>query len=340
MLFTKHLSVMVKSGITISESLDVLISQTKSVPFKKILSDLLYDTKNGQSLTKALNKHPHVFNPLYVSLIEVGEQSGTLEKSMEYLSQQLAKDYIFRKKVQNTMLYPSLVFIVALIVGGGVGLFVLPKLTELFSSFDFELPISTKILVFVANMMKDYGVFIIGGIFALLLFLKFLVNTTPVKPSWHRILLSLPIFGNFLASVEMANFCRNLGIMLKSGLPITAALKIQNQTAENLVFKDYIDRIEKAIIKGKKISDELSEKKFTYFPVIATKMIAVGEKTGKLDESLIYLGEFFEEEVDDTTKNLTTVLEPILLLFIALLVAFVAMAIISPIYQFTGSIKK
>ena len=168
----------------------------------------------------------------------------------------------------------------------------------------------------------------------------FLVKTPAVKPLWQRFLINLPIFGLFIKNVESANFCRSLGLMLKSGLTLSKALEIAREATDNTIFKEYIEGIEKAVDKGHTIESELSKKKYQHFPLIVSKMIGVGEKTGKLDETLLYLGDFFEEEVDSMAKNFPTILEPILLVIIALMVAFMALAIISPIYQFTASIHK
>ena len=150
----------------------------------------------------------------------------------------------------------------------------------------------------------------------------------------------MPMLGRLVQNIELTSICRNLGIMLKSGLTVTSALETQRQATENLVFKEMLVDISKSVERGKKISEELNTKKYRIMPTIVPKMIAVGENTGKLDETFIYLGDFFEEEVDDATKNLSNTLEPILLLAIGAVVAFVAMAIISPIYSLTGSIRK
>src|SRR3989344_6822033 len=340
MLFTKHLSVMIKSGIPLSESIKSIKEQTKNSNFREVLEDVEREVENGQSFKKALSRHPDVFDKLYLSLVEVGEKSGKLEENLDYLAAQLRKTYEFNKKVSGAMLYPKLVLAASLIMGGSMAIFVLPQLFDLFSALDVTLPLSTKILLYVANLMKNFGYFIIGGIIILIVAFNLLIRTSFIKPKWHKILLSIPKFGDLNQSIELAQICRNLGIMLKSGLTITDALETQKEATINLVFKDYLDKLEKSIEKGKKISEEMVTQKFKFVPSIVPKMISVGEDTGKLDEVFIYLGDFFEEEVDDSTKNLSTTLEPILLLAIGLIVAFMALAIISPIYQLTGGIKR
>ena len=339
-LFTKHLSVMLKSGIPLAEAVKSLKDQTKNPAFKAVLEDILAEVENGQSLEKALSRHESVFDALYLSLVSTGEKSGNLEENLEYLALQLKKTYSFNKKIAGATLYPKLVISAALIMGGSLALFVLPNLVRLFESLDVELPLTTKILLYLANLMKNFGFLIVGGI-AILGFLFTLLLKTPfIKPKWHRSLLTAPVFGGLNQSIELAQICRDLGIMLKSGLTITAALDTQQKATENLVFKEYLDDLLKGTEKGKKISAQMDAEKLVFIPIIVPKMIGIGEETGKLDEVLIYLGDFFEEEVDDATANLSSTLEPILLLVIGAIVAFIALAIISPIYQLAGSIKK
>lgn len=340
LLFTKHLSIMLTSGITIAEALEALAAQTKSAVFNKVLTDILKKVENGESLSKALAAHPKVFNTFYISIIEVGEEAGELEKNLEFLAGQLEKDYALRKKIQGAMLYPAIVLSTSTVIGVGLSLFVMPKLIDLFQSLDVKLPVTTQILLFFANTMKNYGILVVAGFFGVLFLFKLLTQLPAVKPLWHRFLLIIPIIGPFIEYSALSEMFRNLGIMIKSGLSITRALDIQHEVTENLVFKEYIKVLQKEVQKGKGIEEELETKHFSKIPALATKMIGVGEKTGKLDETLIYLGNFYDDEVDNIAKNLSTTLEPILLLGIGLIVAFVALAIISPIYQLTGSIKR
>lgn len=340
LLFTKHLSMMIKSGITLSESVDTIASQTISNKFRKILDDISLDIKNGKSFSLSLKKHPEAFSQFYVVITQVGEESGTLSESLDYLAQQLAKDYALKKKIQGALLYPTIVLAAVGIVGAGMSIFVLPQLADLFLSLDAELPLITKILLFFSNVMKHFGIFIIAGFIGLMILFRLAIKHPLIKPRWDRIILSFPIFGPLFENEQLASLTRNLGVMIKSGLPITKALEVQHSGTDNSLFKDYIGNIQKSVAKGKEIQEELTEGDYSRFSPIAIKMIAVGEKTGKLDEAFLYLADFFEDEVDNTAKNLSVVLEPIILLVIGVIVGFVALAIISPIYELTGSIKR
>ncbi|MBI2019929.1 type II secretion system F family protein [Candidatus Daviesbacteria bacterium] len=331
---------MLKSGIPIAEAIISLRDQTTNMAFKEVLAAVTADVENGQSLEKSLSKHPKVFNTLYLSLVSTGEKSGNLEENLDYLAQQLRKSYDFDKKIQGATLYPKIVLAATAIMGGTLSLFVLPQLVTLFASLDVKLPLSTKILLFFANTMKNFGVFIALGLVIAAIIASLVLKTPIIKPLWHRFLIRLPIFGKLIQNIELANICRNLGIMLKSGLTVTQSLDAQFEATQNLVFKDYLDHLRKAVEKGKKISDEMSVTKFKFIPAIVPKMVGVGEQTGKLEDVLIYLGDFFEEEADDATKNLSTTIEPILLLIVGTVVGFVALAIVTPIYDLTSGIKK
>lgn len=340
MLFTKHLSVMIKSGIPISEAISTIADQSPNPAFKRVLKKIGEEIANGQSLERSLSFFPKVFDPFFVSLVKVGEQSGNLEGNLLYLADHLKKDYEFRQKIVAASIYPAIVMLTVVIVGGGISIFVLPQLVNLFKSLDTQLPLTTRILLWVSETMRDYGILIFAGLFVLFLIFRLLLLNPKIRFRWDKFLLGLPLVGLFIKNVEMTNFSRNIGVMLKSGLPLTSSLETQKNATSNLVFKNYLVKLLREVETGKSIQEVLSEKRFKFVPKIATKMIGVGEETGKLDEVMLYLGDFFEDEVDNTTKNLSNVLEPILLLVIGMIVTFVALAIISPIYEFTGSVKR
>lgn len=338
--FTKHISLMLKSGIALPEAVEILGKQTSHSGFKKLLLKIHKEIANGQPFYKALSEFPRAFDSFYINLIKIAEESGSLEKNLDYLAVHLKKQREFTSKVRGALLYPSIVLGVAFVASIGLSVFVLPKLIDLFNSLDVELPLSTKILLFFAQVMRDYGIFIIAGIVLLALVLRFLISTRVVKPHWHAFLLSLPIFGGFIQNIQLASMFRNLGTMLGVGLPISTALDAQYDTSTNCVYKDILAKMKTGIGKGKSIEDVLSNKNSKFMPLVAVRMIGVGEKTGKLDETFVYLGDYFEDEVDDASKNLSVVLEPVILIIVGLIVAFIAISIIGPIYQFTGSIKR
>lgn len=340
LLFTRHLAMMLKSGIPISEAMYINYQQTSSQYFKTVLAGMEKDIKNGQTLYKSAIKYPKVFDQVYLNLIRIGEQSGKLEDNLTYLAVQQRKNYEFQKKIQGALMYPGLILATAAVVGAGISFFVMPKLVDLFESMDVELPLATKILLFIANITKTYNILLLIAAITIVILFRFIITRPSIKPYWHFFLLSIPKVGNFLQNIELAMICRNLGIMMQSGLLITSALEILLDSTSNSIYKDILKKILYQIDKGRSVEDSLERIHSKFIPLIMIKMIGVGEKSGKMDESLIYLGEFFEEEVDNTAKNLSTILEPVILIGIGLVVAFIALAIISPIYQLTGSISK
>lgn len=340
LLFTKHLSVMLKAAIPLVEALHTLEEQSSSSQLKKILLAVKKEVKNGSSLAKALGKFPKVFDHFYVSLVEVSESSGTLDENVAFLAEQLAKEHALRKKIQGALLYPGLVLISATVMSGFIALFVLPQLVGFFGALAIDLPITTRILLAVANLMKDYGVLIFIALGTILALFFNIIRLPTVKPIWHRFLLTFPLVGKLLAYGQLARFSRNFGVLLRSGVPIATSLEVTSRTLSNEVFKTSLQKVSASLEKGNSIKESMQKLELAFFPPLVSRMIGVGEKSGNLDETLLYLGDFFEEEIDAISKNMTTVLEPLLLLGIGLVVGFVALAIITPIYQITSSIRR
>lgn len=339
-LFAKHLSIMIKSGMTLSEAIPVLIDKSTKSGMRGVLQNVMKDVAGGLSLAKALGKHPHVFDQLFIGLIEAGEQSGTLQESLVFLADQLTREKELRQKVQGALLYPAMVLIAALVMGMFISLYLLPQLLQFFTAFQVELPLATKVLLAIARYMSAYGVITFVGLFVGAVVFINAMQLSAFKSYWHAFLLKLPLLGSFLGSVQCARLNRNLGVLLKAGLPLPKALHITRNTLSNEQFKNLVKRVEKKVSAGDGIADGLEGTAGLVIPQLMIKMIQVGEKSGTLDEVLVYLGDFFEDEVEVQAKNFTTFLEPALLLSVGLAVGFLALAVISPIYELTGSIRR
>jgi type IV pilus assembly protein PilC len=339
-MFTKHLSVMMKSGVSIYEALDTIASSTTNNFFQNILYGALKEVENGKSLSEALSRYPKVFDRFYTSLVRVSEDSGTLEETLHYLSQQLSKEYALKKKIQGAMFYPMFILVVTLIIGSFISVFILPQLVDFFNNLNVPLPLPTIILLNFASLMKNYGILIIAGLFGLLIFARFLISTSVIKPIWQSFLIRLPVIGSIIIYSQLTRFTRNLSILIKSGVPLATGLSTSADTLNIISFRKHAKYIEESLLKGKSISDTLFQQSFREFPAMAVKMIHIGEKTGSLESVLMYLSNFYEEEVDNNAKNLSNVIEPIMLIGIGLFVAFIAFAIITPIYEITGSLSQ
>lgn len=340
LFLTKHLGTMLKSGISIGEVLEILAEQAQSPALKKIVLDVGVGINSGKMLSEAMSRHPKTFSKFFVSMIKVGETSGSLEESLGYLSTQLEKDYAFKQKVTAASLYPIIVLCMAFGVVTQTVVFTLPKLSALFKSFDSELPFATRVVLAISDWSRDYGVVSVIGFIVFIVALKFITLFEPFKFWWESFLFKLPVIGDFIKSSELTIISRNMGIMLKNGIPISEALSIQQASSKNSVYQKYLMTLLREVNNGQSMDQVFRDGNFENIPIIAKRMIAVGEKSGKLDESFLYIGDFFEAEVDSTSKNLTAVLEPALLIVIGLLVGFLALAIISPVYEFTAKIRR
>ncbi|MFH1207736.1 MAG: type II secretion system F family protein [Patescibacteria group bacterium] len=336
--FCRHLAIMLKAGLSIIESLNVILEQTNNRKYRRVLTGVIKDVTDGKNLADSLGAYPRIFSGLILGMVKVGEASGTLEKNLDYAANELEKDFELRRKVQSAMLYPVIVLSATVMMGIGLSIFILPKLVKMFDSFNVALPVITKIFLGIANFLVSYGIILIIILIVMIFIWRLLTRWPPTQPFFHKLYLSVPIFKKIIANVNTARMLRMLSILLKSGVPIIESLEITSGSISNVVYrKILLDAIE-SIQRGQTLTSVLSDEK--YFPKMANRMIDVGERTGKLDETLAYLSGYYDTEVDNTTKNLTSVIEPILLIVIGVVLGFLAVAIISPIYRFTGSIQR
>lgn len=337
LFLAKHLATMIKAGVPISEAL-MTVEDQATADLANLIKKIRTDVDNGKSLGEAFEKYPKVFDRLFISLIKAGEVSGTLEENLSFLAEQMGKNFALRKKVQGALVYPVLVLSATIAMGIGISLFVLPRLVDMFSSFEVELPWSTKLLMGFANFMKNYGMIAVPVLVGLILLFIAIIQLKPVKRIWDRLLLKVPFLGKVINYGQMGEFCRNMGILLKSGLAVTEAFSATINTLTNMKFIEDLKKVREEVQEGNQIATVMNRKKYPEFGKLATRMIGVGERSGNLEEMLIYLANYYEEEIDNVSKNLTTLLEPVLLLVIGVVVGFVAIAIISPIYTMIGSV--
>lgn len=336
--FTEHLFLMIKGGIPLTEALETLKNEAKSRPFKKALNDILKRVLEGENLSKTLGKHPRIFNKFYQSVVRTGEESGSLEENLKYLTSSLENQYSLKRKIIGALIYPALIVVIALIIISIITFFILPKLLSLFRVLEIELPFATRILLAGGTFLQKYWIFILGGIFLLFLIWRILQKIKFIRFYFHKASLSFPLFGRVIKNRNLAEFSRTFYTLLKSGLPILEALDICIETIQNEVFRKNLYSVRLGVERGEKISQGLKRSPET-FPSIFSQMVLVGERTGSLEEGFLYLAKFHEKEVDSTIKSLSVLLEPVLLILVGLFVAFVALAVITPIYQFTSGLR-
>lgn len=338
MLFAKHLSLIIKGGTPISEALEILKTETKSWVFKRVLTDVLKRVLEGESLSGSLGYHPKIFNRFFQSIVKGGEKSGTLEENLIYLSVSLRAEYSLRKKILAALLYPIIIIVIALIVVLIITFFILPKLIQNLRALNVPLPLPTKILLASGSFLQNYWFYLLLAIFLYFLIIKILKFFKFFKFFLDKRNLHFPIFGRIEKNRNLAEFSRTFSTLLKSGVPILESLDICIGTLRNEVYKKRLIEVCLEVERGEKVSKGLKRFPDT-FPLIFSQMVLVGERTGTLEESFKYLSEFYEEEVDSALKNLSSLLEPFLLVLVGLFVAFVALAIITPIYQITSGIR-
>lgn len=331
-IFTRNLFLMIKAGLSILRALDILVKQTSKKGFRGMILEIKRKIEKGSMLADSLAAYPKVFSPFYISMIKMGEMSGQLEKVLSELATQMKKDRELMVKVRSAMLYPSVVLLTMTAVGVIMMVFVLPQLTEIFTDFDVELPLTTRMLISFSYFIQSYGIFVGIGLIALGIGLFFFSRTKNGRKITHAFNVKMFILGPIIRKINVARFARNMSTLLRSGIPITRALEITRDVLGNLYYKRVMNDAINKVKKGIKIVDIL-EKEKNLFPPLVTQMVMVGEETGSLDEILNEIADFYEKEVTETMNNLSAILEPVLMVILGLAVGVVAVSVVSPIYS-------
>ena len=335
LVFAKYLSVLLGAGLAIDEAIDVLHKQSKH-SLGKILAVLSSRLKQGDTLSSGLAQFSHVFSPLFINLVASGEASGNLQENLSHLVDQMQKEYELTSKVRGAMIYPLVIIGMALLIAGGIFVFILPNVLDLFTSLDLELPFFTRILIYITNFIHDHG--IITAIFACGIIISlFIARKIPfLFPFFHRVILITPLIGNIVKKINLQQITRSLGTMIRGGITVDEAVAITASVIHNVHYQKIILELKQAIQLGNDLSSVL-EKHPHLIPPMATRVIYVGEQAGSLDEMLLYLASFYEAEVSEITENLSDLIEPFLLIVIGVFVGMIALSIMTPIYQVVGS---
>ncbi|KXK27432.1 MAG: Type II secretion system protein F [candidate division WS6 bacterium OLB20] len=336
-LSIRHLSIMLRTGLAIEDALKVMADQAIDEKLKEAYEEILLDVRSGMNLADAMRKHEDIFSEIIISIISIGEQGATLEKNLLFLADYLKKNFELQRKVKGALVYPMIVLAITVLEMTGVIFFILPQLEQLFASFENKSEFTVFVLNF-AGFIRANGIAILGGAVILILIIMRLLKTEPGKRFKDSLGLKIPVMKTLAMNNMLTQFSRTLGILLESGMPIQTALKITADTVENYKYQLAIKDVYEGIKSGHNLADTLSTYP-KYFPGTFVKMIDVGEQTGSLEENLNYLYDFYSEEVQEMSSNLTTLLEPLLLVFIGAMIGLLALFIIMPIYQLTGSIR-
>ncbi len=329
-MMSKHLSVMIKSGMSIDAALEVLADGASPLVHDR-MSGLLNEVRKGNSLSSALKKYPKDFNNLFINMVAVGESSGTLAKNLEILAVQQHKTYELRSKIKAASIYPVIVLIAVLGLMTMVSTLVLPKLEGFFDALGDNMPPLTKFLQAASGFLSNYWWLIIAVVVALVILAQVFERFYNTRLWLHYFYLKIPVVGKIIKHMNLALYCRTMASLLNSGITIDQALKIVSDTLTSAVYREQLTIVYHNILKGNALSDAMANRH--YFPPMLYRMIRVGENSGNLSDVLDYLADFYEEDVDNAAKNFSSTLEPALLIMIGLTVGVVAIGIIQPIFK-------
>ena len=334
-IFTRQFSTMIDAGLPLVQGLNILGEQTENKTFRNMLKRITKDVEGGSTLSDALSKHPKVFDSLFVNLVAAGEVGGILDTILQRLASYIEKAEKLKSQIKGAMTYPIAVVSIAVIVIAVIMVFVIPVFQDMFSSFGKALPAPTQIVVNMSNFTKNNIHYMIAGLIVFVWIFRRYRRTTSGKKNIDSILLKLPIFGELIKKVAVARFTRTLGTMVSSGVPILDALEITAKTAGNVIVEEVIFDARSSIAEGQTIAEPLSETDI--FPGMVTQMISVGESTGALDAMLEKIADFYDDEVDATVSAMTSMLEPLLMLFLGGSIGGLVVAMYLPIFQMAAA---
>ena len=337
-VFTRQFATMIDAGLPLVQCLEILASQQENKVFKKALTEIRQSVEGGLTFAAALKQHPKIFSSLYANMVEAGEAGGILDTILNRLAVYMEKAMSLKKKVKSAMIYPSTIVTVAVVVVIFLLVFVIPTFKAMFEGFGATLPLPTLIVLELSRIVRGYFLVGIGVIVALVVGLRWWYGTPSGRLAIDRFLLRTPVFGPLIRKVAVAKFTRTLGTLISSGVAILDGLDITARTAGNKVVEQAVLRTRASIAEGKTIAEPL--KASGVFPPMVVQMIAVGEQTGALDAMLGKIADFYDEEVDTAVVNLTALLEPMLMVFLVIVIGGVVIAMYLPIFKLVTVVGK
>lgn len=329
--FTRQLQTMAKSGIPIVSALSSVGEQTRNKLLKETINATRQDIEKGMSLSESLSKHPDTFSESFVSMIRVGEAAGILDDVLERLHQLAAQELEVTTRIKSAFAYPIILVTLALLVVSFLLINILPKFILVFETYEAKLPLATRMLLGISFLVRHLWYVVAACLVGFIFWFRGYVRSEKGKYQFHSYLLKMPLFGQLYLKIVISRFSRTLGAMTKTGVPILEALSVSEKTIPNIVIRKIIQKIRFAITEGESLVEPF--KASGIFPSMVIQMISAGEKTGKLDQMLIDIADFYDRETEYTIRNITTILEPALLLTMGLTVAFIALSVLLPIFN-------
>ncbi len=330
-IMARQFATMINSGLSLLRALSILAEQTESKGLKAALTDVRNDVETGQSLSAALAKHDKVFPPIMINMCRAGEVGGFLDAVLLQIAESFEADVKLRGKIKSAMTYPTVVFVIAIVAVIGMLLFIVPVFAKMFKDLGGELPAPTKVLVFLSDAMQYLAPVLVIGAIAFMVVWSRIKYLDKVREVVDPIMLRLPVFGILFQKVALSRFCRNLGTMIRSGVPILQCLDIVGDTAGNVVIRRATRDVQDSVRVGNSLTAPLSEHKI--FPAMMVQMLAVGEDTGAMDTMLHKLSEFYDQEVEATTEALTSLIEPLMIAVLGSVIGAMIVALYMPIFK-------
>lgn len=331
-IFARNLASMIDAGLALSRALGVIKRQARNKKLKEVITAIDESIKAGDSLNIALSRFPKVFSPLFVSMVSAGEESGNIVESLNIVADQMDKSYSLTKKIRGALIYPGVIVSVMIIIGIFMLIFVVPTLTATFADIGVDLPASTQFIITVSDLLKNNTVMLMLGVVAFIFAFAFALRTSKGRRVFNFVLLHLPVVSRIVKETNAARTARTLSSLLSSGVPYVRSLQITKDVIQNNFYKAVLEKAEKQIQLGLPVSNVFIDAEKIY-PVFMGEMIAVGEETGELSAMLIKVADYFENEVEMKTKNMSTIIEPVLMVFVGGAVGFFAISMISPMYS-------
>ncbi len=335
-IFTRQFATMIDSGLPLVQCLDILGSQQEKPAFKEIILKVKESVESGSTFADALARHPKAFDELYVNLVAAGEIGGILDTILNRLAAYIEKAMKLRKQIKGAMVYPTTIMAIAVIVVGVILVFVIPTFAKMFADFGGELPAPTRFVIGLSNFLKKYLIVFIVAFFALSAAFKKYYATPGGRKKMDALALKAPIAGPLIRKVAVAKFTRTLGTMISSGVPIMDGLEIVAKTAGNKIVEEGIYSVRQAISEGKTMAEPLQA--CGIFPPMVVQMISVGEATGAMDAMLTKVADFYDDEVDDAVAAMTSMMEPLLMVFLGTTVGGLVIAMYLPIFKLAGAV--
>lgn len=337
-MFTRNLSSMIKAGLALSRALSVIERQTKNPKMKTTIAQIRETIDKGESFHVALKAFPKVFSQLYIAMVRAGEESGGLVNTLQTISLQLERSSSLKKKIKGAMIYPAIVISVMVIIGVLMMIFVVPTLTDTFTKMNIELPLTTRIIIGTSTLFSNHMILVLGALIGFIVGMVAFARSRFGKRIIHFTIIRLPVIGQIVKQTNSAYTARTLSSLLSSGVDVIGAIKITEDVLQNVYYKEVLKKAAVHVEKGSPLSEIFIAHEKLY-PILVGEMVSVGEETGQISQMLTELAIFYETEVEQKTKDLSTIIEPILMVTIGGGVGFFALAMIAPIYSISDSIN-